>query len=188
MGRMSTVNEAEIFAAVGRRLSKDGNVTLQNVVADTGVSIGSLYHKYGSREVLLARTWIDAVKASQAEFLKALGSEHESAGELAALATPKFCRKDRGRAIILACCRKSEFITDALPDEIRQEIDSINDKMLVAIKQYSKQSGLSLDACMMGFVAFPLGAVRMYLPDKPVPKSVDDYVLAAFRSLSGKCK
>ncbi len=184
MGRMSTVKEAEIFAAVGRRLSLNGNVTLQNVVADTGVSIGSLYHKYGSREVLLARTWIDAVHSFQAEFLEVINSAGDDAGERAALVTPRFCRKEKARAVVLACCRKSEFVTDVLPDEIRQEIDRINDDMIVAIKAFSKRSGLSLDACKMGLVAFPLGAVRMYLPDRPIPKAVDDYVLAAFRSVA----
>lgn len=183
MGRSSTIDEPRVFAAVARQLSSDGAMTLQSVVAETGVSVGSLYHRYGSREGLLAQVWLDAVHAFQAAFLKEIDQETDEAGELAALATPRFCRSDRDRAVVLACCRRSEFISPATPADLRERIEHVNDEAVAAIRRYAKRSGHSLEACRLGLVAFPLGAVRLYLPAQPVPRSVDSYVLEAFRAV-----
>jgi len=119
MGRLSTIKDANVYGAVGAQLAGKGAVTLQTIVAETGVSIGSLYHRYGSREGLLAQTWLDAVKSFQGGFLAALeggdADGDESAGGRAALATPRFCRAERSRAIVLSCCRQSEFLSSATP-------------------------------------------------------------------------
>ncbi len=171
-----------MFSAVGGRLAENGAVTLQTVVAETGVSIGSLYHRYGSREGLMAQTWLDAVKAFQARFLAALESDDENAGECAALATPQFCRAERERAIVLTCCRPSEFVSEATPQDLVEEINCVNDDAAAAVRRFARRSGYTLEACRMGLVAFPLGAVRLYLPRRPVPASLDDYISAAFRA------
>jgi AcrR family transcriptional regulator len=183
MGRSSTIDEPRVFAAVARRLSTGGTMTLQAVVTETGVSVGSLYHRYGSREGLLAQTWLDAVHAFHAAFLKEIDQETEDAGEQAALATPRFCRSDRDRAVVLACCRRSEFFSDATPSVLREQIEHVNDEAIAAIRRYAKRTGHALEACRLGLVAFPLGAVRLYLPAQSVPASVDGYVLAAFRAV-----
>ncbi len=182
MGRLSTVQDGNVFAAVGALLASRGAVTLQTIVGETGVSIGSLYHRYGSREGLLAQTWLDAVKAFQAGFLAALQTGDENAGEHAARATPQFCRAERARAIILSCCRQSEFLSDATPEDLREEIASVNKQAGAALRQYAHRTGYSLEACRLGLVAFPLGAVRLYLPDRRIPKTIDDYVVRAFWS------
>jgi AcrR family transcriptional regulator len=182
MGRVSTVRDEQVFSAVGARLVGDGAITIEAVVAETGVSVGSLYHRYGSREGLLALTWLDAVRAFQAQFLAELESEGEDAGERAALATPRFCRSDRQRAIVLSCCRAAEFYSPATPQHLQQEISRVNKAAAAAIRRYAKRSGYSLEACRLGLVAFPLAAVRLYLPSRPPPKTLDAYVSAAFWS------
>jgi len=182
MGRLSTVQDGNVYAAVGALLAGRGAVTLQTIVSETGVSIGSLYHRYGSREGLLAKTWLDAVQSFQATFLSALECSDDDAGARAALATPQFCRTERERAIILSCCRQSEFLSDATPEDLREEIGAVNEAAGAALRRYARRTGYSLEACRLGLIAFPLGAVRLYLPDRPLPKTIDDYVVRAFWS------
>ncbi len=182
MGRLSTVRDDQVFSVVGARLAGDGAITLQTVVDDTGVSVGSLYHRYGSREALLALTWLDAVRAFQTCFLTALESGGDDAGERAALATPRFCRSDHQRAIVLSCCRPAEFFSPATPQHLQKEISNVNKAAAAAIRRYAKCSGYSLEACRLGLIAFPLGAVRLYLPARPVPQALDEYISAAFWS------
>ena len=185
MGRISSIDEEKLFAVVGRLLALQGSITLQDVVAETGVSIGSLYHRYGSREGLLAQTWLDAVRTFQARFMEEINGEDQKAGERAALVTSRFCREEPERAAVLACCRKSEFISESTPQSLKKEIAHINDDALAALESYARRMGLSLEVVQLGIMAFPLGAVRMYLPDKKIPKSVDDHILKAFRAVTG---
>jgi AcrR family transcriptional regulator len=183
MGRLSTVDDARVFAAVARQMSSAGATTLHALVAETGVSVGSLYHRYGSREGLLARAWLDAVRAFQGRVLAELESGSADAGERAALATPRFCRAEPDRAALLACCRRSEFIGADTPAELRAEIEGVNVAAAAAVARFAKANGHSLDAVRMALVAIPLGAVRLYLPDKTVPRAVDDYVRVAYRAV-----
>lgn len=182
MGRKSTLNEAEVFDAVGRLVSKHGSLTLRDVVCETGVSIGSLYHRYNSREDLLALTWLDAVDTFQTWFLEALESGARDAGEQAALVTPRFCRANPARARVLVCCRREELLHENISREISERIKGVNTKVTRKVVQFAKTNGFSIEACRLGLVAFPLGAVQSYLPNMPIPEQVDTYVAAAFRS------
>jgi len=106
MGRPSSLRDETVFAGVGALMAGGGSLTLQALVERTGVSVGSLYHRYGSREAMLARAWLAAVRAFQARFLEALEGGSSDAGERAALATPRFCRAEPDLAVLLACCRR----------------------------------------------------------------------------------
>ncbi|MCP5368764.1 MAG: TetR/AcrR family transcriptional regulator [Hyphomicrobiales bacterium] len=183
MGRLSTFHDAEVFGVLGRLLAEGGGARLQDIVSVTGVSIGSLYHRYGSREGLLAEAWLDSLTTFQARFLAALRSDAPSPGEEAALATPRFCRDEHDRAIILAACRQSEFLGDGTPARFIDRIEEINGETLAAIRTFAKSEGADLETCQMALVGFPLGAVRMYLPSRQVPIKVDDMVRRAFRAL-----
>lgn len=188
MGRLSTVDDGEVFAAVASGLTSEGVVSLQGILSETGVSVGSLYHRYGSREGLLAQVWLDAVSAFQEQFLCALTSGKPDAGEQAALATPRFCRKERDRALVLICCRRSEFLNDKTPIETRERMEAINSPAKDAVKAFAKTKGVKLDAARMALIGFPLGAVKLYLPQRPVPRGADNYVLQAYRSVvNGAC-
>lgn len=182
MGRHSTIDKSKIFGMVGSHMAEHGSITLQDVVKKTGVSVGSLYHHYGSREALLAHVWIDAVTAYQDAFLSELESETDDAGERAAMATPQFCRAEPNRAKVLVCCRREELIASTLPDELKVHIQDINKRGAAGLKRFAKSRNYSLEACTLGLVAFPIGAVRIYLPHKEVPKSIDNYVRDAYRS------
>lgn len=185
MGRLSIIRDETVFAAVGAQLAGKGAVTLQSLGAETGVSIGSLYHRYGSREGLLAHAWLDSVSAFQARFLAALDCGEEQAGLKAALATPQFCREERARAIILCCCRQADFVTSATSPDLLEDLRTVNAAAGAALKAFAGQSGHSLTACRMGMIAFPLGAVRLYLPEQAVPTEVDSYIEAGFRAAMG---
>ncbi len=182
MGRLSTISDAAVFDAVGVQISTFGSLKIQDVVSSTGVSIGSLYHRYGSREALLAQAWLDAVISFQSRFISALEGGGEDAGELAAMATPRFCRSDPCRARLLIGCRREELFSSDTPEEYREKLRAANARTLTSIKNFAAQNDHSVEACMMGLVAYPLGAVKLFLPDKKVPKRVDDYVAAAFQS------
>lgn len=182
MGRLSTIDEAALYAVVGEVLSRQGSIRLQDVVDASGVSIGSIYHRFGSREALLAHAFQDAVKVFQEAFFEALESGAPDAGEQAAQITPRFCRRDRARARLLFCCRREELLSGEIPAALQSEIEANQGLAARRVRAFARRNGLSEIACRLGLVAYPLGAVRLYLPDRPIPRSLDAHVAAAYRT------
>ncbi|QPH54389.1 TetR/AcrR family transcriptional regulator [Pontivivens ytuae] len=183
MGRRSTIDEARVFAVVGHGLARRGTLILQDVVGEAGVSIGSLYHRYESREGLLARAFIDAVRAFQTQVMPELEGEGVEAVMAAACAVPAFCRAEPDRAVILSCCRQSEFLTEATPEPLRSEIETVNAGAAQAIAEFAARNGFGMEALRLALVGLPLGAVRLYLPGRPVPEEVDARIAAAVRAI-----
>jgi hypothetical protein len=98
------------------------------------------------------------------------------------LVTPTFARRERAKAIILASGRQSQFLTGEASAELRARAQTINDNIAKAVAAFSKRETVTLEAARYGTMAFPLAVVMTYLPQKRVPKSADDFILAAYRS------
>ena len=185
MGRRSTFKDEEIYRTVGDHMVRHGGITMPQLVCAAGISSGSIYHRFGSREGLLAEAWLDAVRAFQQRFLSALGPCDLEAGCNAALATPRFCREDSARAVILMACRQSEFLGDGTPEHLRKEITQANTAIFEEIRTFVSKNGLEPETARMALVGFPLGAVKMYLPSRRVPLLVDDMVRKGYLALLG---
>lgn len=182
MGRKSTFKIESVFAAVGAEVAETGHFTLRNLTAKTGMSTGSIYHRFASREALLAEAWLHAVQLFQAGFLAAIDGADLEAGIEAALATPRFCRAHPDAAIILACCRQKEFVGPETPSEIALKIASVNEGVEAAFRKFSRRIDRPLLNCRLAIVAYPLAAVRQYLPKQRVPASIDAEILKAYRA------
>ena len=175
MGRKSSFEAGRVLAAAGAQIIEAGSFTLDGLTQATGVSIGSLYHRFGSREALLAEAWLDALKRFQSAFQVALGGDVDGA----ILATPRFCRAEPDAAALLACCRKSEFVGPATLASIRNEIDELNTSGETALRRFARGKRRPLLSCRLALVAYPLAAVRLYLPNAPVPTRLDREILKA---------
>lgn len=179
MGRKSGVDEQAVYRVVAGELARSGRFTIETLTTATGISMGSIYHRFGSREGLMAETWLEAVSQFQRQFIAALAPGTRAAGLDAAMSIPRFCRANRDQAIILACCRQSEFVGETTPASLRQRIDTANDEASIAIRRFAKAVGRPVLACRLALVAYPLGAVRLYLPHSAVPRTLDDEIVKA---------
>jgi AcrR family transcriptional regulator len=182
MGRKSSFTAEAVYAAAGREVAQKGRVTLQALSGETGLSMGSLYHRFQSREGLLAEAWLHAVRAFQAGFLQCLDSGAPDAGLRAALETPRFCRAEPGLAIILAGCRQADFIGAHTPPHLAAALAGANTEVAAAVAHFAERMERPLLACKLALIAYPLAAVRLFLPEQPVPESVDAYVRNAYRA------
>jgi AcrR family transcriptional regulator len=182
MGRKSSLDERRIYGIVAGELAANGRFTIEALTSATGLSMGSVYHRFGSREGLLAEAWLNAVEQFQAQFLSALAPNDVDAGLKAALATPRFCRSNPDLATLLVCCRQSEFLGESTPGPLRARIASANDVAFAAIRRYAKAIDRPLLACRLALLAYPVGAVRLYLPSRAVPRQVDAEIAKAVRA------
>ena len=164
MGRKSTFTDSTIFAAVGTEIALNGTLTLQTLSARTGVSIGSLYPRFEGREALLAAAWLDAVERCQGGFLEA----------------PRFCRAAPDAAIILACCRQTEFLQPETPPDLATRIARVNERTAREIHEFAKRVERPVLSCHLALVAYPLAAVKLFLPHKAVPENLDAEIARAY--------
>jgi AcrR family transcriptional regulator len=182
MGRKSRLDEKGVYRVVAGELARSGRFTLDTLAAATGLSMGSIYHRFGSREGILAEAWLHAVEQFQARFLVALAPMSLDAGLDAALVTPRFCRSNHDQGILLACCRQSEFLVEATPMPLRERIASANVDAAGAMRRFAEAVDRPLLACRLALVAYPFGAVRLYLPQRAVPRRLDAEIAKAVRA------
>jgi AcrR family transcriptional regulator len=182
VGRKSTLDERRVYKVVANELARSGRVTVEALVSATELSMGSIYHRFGSREGLLAEAWLNAVEQFQTRFLAALSPMTIDAAVDAALTTPRFCRSNRDEAVLLACCRQSEFCVSATPAPLRARIESANVAASAAIRRFADRVDRPRLACRLALVAYPLGAVRLYLPERAVPVLLDTEIAKAVRA------
>lgn len=178
MGRKSSFEPGRVLAAAGAQMARAGGFTLEGLIEETGISSGSLYHRFASREGLLAEAWLDALQRFQVAFQAALDGDVEEA----ILATPRFCRAEPDAASVLACCRKAEFVGPSTSDSIRGAIDELNSSGEAALRRFARRVKKPLLACRLALIAYPLAAVRLYLPDAPAPASLDREILKVGRA------
>src|SRR5829696_8303348 len=100
------------------------SATIEAIADASGAPTGSIYHRFGSRDELLARLWIRAVYRSQASFLAALeDGDAAVAARTAALSIIDFCEAEPADARLLASFRRQDLIrttSGQLADELQE--------------------------------------------------------------------
>ncbi|MEM9300550.1 MAG: TetR/AcrR family transcriptional regulator [Pseudomonadota bacterium] len=182
MPRKANFSDESVYAAVGAELMERGTLTVDGLKARTGLSIGSIYHRFGSREGLMAATWLAAVSAFQDDFHAAIEGADLDRGVAAALATPRFCRRKRALAVILACCRRSEFLGAKTPAAAQEKIAGVNERAAARLRAFASRVDRPLLACRLAIVDLPVAAVRACLPGD-IPPEVDGYVARCYTAL-----
>ncbi|MDX1571632.1 MAG: hypothetical protein R3200_14220 [Xanthomonadales bacterium] len=176
----STFSDSTVFKHVALSLIEHGDLKLDRLSSDSGVSMGSLYHRYGSREGLMGRAWLTAVEAFHEIFLEAIDKADLKSGVEAALATPRFCRANPSLAAILACCRQAEFIEPGASPDLAGPITEANRRPAEALRAFAERVDRRLLACRLALLDWPLAVVRPYLPRRRVPDSADEYVVRGY--------
>jgi AcrR family transcriptional regulator len=156
--------------------------TVAAIAEQIGAPTGSIYHRFASRDLLLARVWIRTVRSAQAGFLDALDADDvDDAANQAALHIPRWSRDNLSLAQALLLHRREDLV-ERWPDELGDELRILNDDIRAALTAYAKRRygrrwSRHLNRVMFALVDLPYGAVRRYLvAGEPPPLEVDDFV------------
>jgi AcrR family transcriptional regulator len=142
--------------------------TVAAVKEASGAPIGSIYHRFGSLDELLARAWIRAARRSQAAGLVAEGTDPIDTVVAAAVALYDFCIENREDAVLLASFKRDDFAESDLPDGLRLELEHLNDPVLVRLGQlarllFGRANRSSIDLLLVALVDVPYAFARRYL-------------------------
>ena len=166
-------------------------VTIAAVAGEVGAPVGSLYHRFLSRDILLAEVWLQVVTSFQKGFLKFLNNDK---GLQAALHTPRWVRLNPAEARILLLYRREELVSGAWPEELREGTMEIVQQLNDGIHKYAKRTfgrtgRLELGRTIFALIDVPYAAVMRYIRQgKKPPMAVEDYIRETYFMILGREK
>jgi AcrR family transcriptional regulator len=179
----------QIVTAAGRLIATSGPAaaTIGAIARAVGAPTGSIYHRFPSRDVLLAQVWLRAATAFQAEFFRRLaGAPPRRAGLVTALYMAQRVREKPREARLLLVHRREDFIDRGWPAELSREARGLGRQIDNALKDFSRRLTGRADARTVRIVAFavveaPFAAVRRHVAaNETPPPAVDDLIRVTY--------
>ena len=143
-----------------------GAATVAAIAESSGAPVGSIYHRFGSVDALLAEMWIRAVRRSQARFAEAADrSDPLEAAVAAALSVYDFCVDHPADGRLLLSFRPEDLAAGRIDPAQRSELERLNEPVEAVVgdlarRLYGRVSRRSLDRVLMAVFDIPHGAVR----------------------------
>lgn len=178
MGRPPKTDEQRVLRAATGLLARGGvgGLTMAGLAAAAGVPVGSLYHRFPSREVITARAWLRAAGLFQEPFLSAL----DMGPRQAALMVVPWVREHPDEASVLLLYRREDLVRGQWPEGVRAEAHRLATEAETALRHAAKLAALPPRTVRFAVVDVPLAAVRPHLlAGKAVPEDVDELVRRA---------
>ena len=152
-------------------LLEDGSssATIEAIASSSGAPTGSIYHRFGSRDELIARLWMRAVYRSQASWVAALERHDPKEAALAAATSIiDFCEEHPADAQLLVSFRREDLIRSAPEGPLADELAELNRPVERAVvdlarRLYGRRTRAALDRTLLAVFDLPYGAARRYL-------------------------
>jgi AcrR family transcriptional regulator len=158
------------------------------IAAASGAPAGTLYHRFGNRDGIVAAAWLRALERFQSRALAAsAGDPLESAVAMAAAAVG-FARELPEDARLLLTIRPADLL-DAEPDaELQTTLVRMNAPLLERLDElthalYGRSDARAADAVARAVVDLPYAVVRRHANDDPLPTWLEADVAASVRAL-----
>ena len=158
------------------------------IAAALGAPSGSIYHRFGSRDGLLAALWLRSVERFQRGFRAAVEiDDAEQAALDAARHVFRWSRSEPAEALLLARYRLMDLLDEPLeelPLEQLQRDDAQRRRVALGLQSLAQRLDLDLPRVTLALVDLPLAAVRRPLTaGEPVDEALETLVLEGVQSL-----
>lgn len=181
MARPAKFTDAQFLDAALDLIAEDGPAaaTMAAIAARVGAPVGSAYHRFPSRDDLVARAWVRSVARFQAGYLSALdGDDLDTAALDAALHPLRWARENLLEARLLML-RRREDLADEFPPERLQELSRLDVRVTRAIRAHARRRFGSarqehVQRTTFALVDVPAAALRRHLSEGVTPPPVLD--------------
>ena len=188
-------HETDVILDAARALVLAGGPRAASVAAiakSRGAPAGTLYHRFGNRDGILAAAWLRALERFQARAMAAgADTPAETALETAtamAVAGISFARELPEDARLLLTIRPGDLL-DGEPDaEFQQTRAAMNAPLserlgALARQLYGSNDSRSVDAVARAVADLPYAVVRRHAHDEPMPSWLEADVAASARAM-----
>ena len=188
MGRKARFTNDDFLGAALELLAEKGpgGVTIAAIAAGTGAPVGSVYHRFASREILMAELWVGLIESFQTGFLKELNKGN---GRKAALYALKWIRKHPNKARVFLLYRREQLISGNWPkgikDRVEKLVSELNEGLVGFTRRFLGRAGKqNLDRVVFCLIQIPTSAAKAYLEEgKPIPGYYDRFVRETYKAL-----
>ncbi|WP_431930393.1 TetR/AcrR family transcriptional regulator [Nonomuraea jabiensis] len=191
MGRSAKFDSGQILDAALEIVAERGPAaaTMAAIAAWMGAPVGSIYHRFATRDLLLAELWIRGIGRFQQGLIEALEADD---AESVVLHTVRWCRENPAEAAVLLLYRKEDLAAQ-WPEELGDRLAGLNAAAQAAFTAFARRRDAEPDwnRLVFALIDVPLGAVRRHITDRnPPPPWVDDLVLTASKAvlLGAECQ
>ncbi len=166
-------------------------LTVDAIAATSGAPVGSIYHRFGSLDGLLAEMWVAAARRFQATFFAALDGTDcpADAAVDAAVSMYDFAREAPADARLLAAMRPEDLFGAAdspgLPRALEELNGPLEDQLAALSRRLFGNAGpTALQRTTFAVVDIPHGAVRRHLlAGAPPPAPLRTWIETAVRTV-----
>src|SRR5262249_41709581 len=134
----------------------------------SGAPVGTLYHRFGNRDGVLAAAWLRALTRFQAAALDAAATDDAlEAGVAMARAAVDFARAQPDDARLLLVLRRRDLLDEG-PDTLRADIAALNAPLEAQLRRlaralHGRADGRALERVTRAVVDLPTAAIRRHL-------------------------
>ena len=180
------------FLTAARSLAAAGgpaSVTVTSVTQKLGAPTGSFYHRFASRDVLLANVWLGTALAFQTDFVAAIKAGD---GLAAAVHTPIWVRANFEEARAFLLYHRDDFAHGNWPQDLKDRVVRQGRQVDAAYKRLARDTFGGVGTNELRLARFvlaevPKAAVGPYLRQGiPTPTIVDEMIETTYRAIVGK--
>jgi AcrR family transcriptional regulator len=180
------------FLAAARDIAAAGgpaSVTVTSVTERLGAPTGSFYHRFASRDVLLANVWLGTALAFQTDFVAAIKAGD---GLAAALHTPIWVRHNVEEARAFLLYHRDDFAHGNWPQDLKDRVVRQGRRVDAAYKRLARDTFGGVGANELRLARFvladvPKAAVGPYLRLGVAPPTiVDEMIETTYHAIVGK--
>jgi len=172
MGRKPRYDRDAIISAALDLVVEGGAraATVKAIAERVGAPTGSLYHRFRSRELLLAELWLGVVEGFQAAVLAVIEDVGDPVEAGVAVATnfPRWVREHRLEASLLLLHHRHDFVGDEWPGELVERARALEPALDRGLRRlcerlYGTTETAALRRVRFAVMDIPYGSVHAYV-------------------------
>lgn len=185
-----------ILDAARTLVLRDGprGASIAAIARESGAPVGTLYHRFGNRDGVLAAAWLRALAGFQRGALEAAAHADALEAAVAMAVSPiRFAREHPQDARLLLTLRRDDLLDADPGDSFRAELEAVNAPLRASVLALTRAlrgraDARSRDAVTRAVVDLPNASLRRHLRDGgPLPSWLERDVGAAARALLAPC-
>jgi AcrR family transcriptional regulator len=182
----------EILDAARTLVLREGPraASVKAIASASGAPVGTLYHRFGSRDGVLAAAWMRALERFQEIALAAAEPHAEpiERGVAMAGAAVTFAERHPQDARLLLSMRRDDLLDAAPGEDLAQRLAALNAPLMNELRELARNllgqaDARSVDAVARAVVDVPYAAVRRHGGATTLPAWLAGDVAAAARTL-----